>query len=326
MALIDGLGRVIDYLRLSVTDRCDLRCRYCMAEDMTFLPKGDLLRLEELERLCDLLIDQGIRRIRLTGGEPLVRRGIMDLVAALGRRLGDGLDEVTLTTNGTLLDRHARALREAGVRRINVSLDTLDEVTYHRLTRFGRLERVLAGLGAAGAAGLAIKLNCVVMRGVNDHEIDDLIVFAGANGMDLCLIETMPLGSEMGDRHGRYLPLEELRAILADRWHLRATDHRTAGPARYMTVAETGGRIGFITPMSHQFCGDCNRVRISCTGRLYPCLGHEHSVDLRTPLRRSDANEVVLQTLAAALRGRPTGHTFSFDAPPLARHMSATGG
>jgi cyclic pyranopterin phosphate synthase len=325
--LIDPFQRPISYLRVSVTDRCDLRCVYCMAEDMTFLPKTEILTLEEIERLATAFIDSGVTKIRITGGEPLVRRNVTTLIARLGQRLGNGLTELTLTTNGTQLARHAEGLAAAGIRRINVSLDTLNPDRFARLTRWGNLSQVLDGIHAAQSAGLAIKINAVALRGENEHEFDDLIAWCGQNGFDLCLIETMPLGETGADRTDQYLPLSVVRARLSRRWTLTDTDYRTGGPARYVTIAETGQRLGFITPLTHNFCEDCNRVRLTVTGVLYMCLGQSDSYDLRTPLRRGDDLQ---SAIATAILQKPKGHDFIIDrrprAPALSRHMSVTGG
>lgn len=328
--LVDPFARTITYLRVSVTDRCDLRCVYCMAEDMVFLPKGEILSLEELERLTAAFIRLGVRKVRLTGGEPLVRRNVMWLIERLGARLGAGLEELTLTTNGTRLARHAAALAAAGVRRINVSLDTLDPAKFRAITRWGRLGQVLEGIRAAKAAGLAIKINTVVLRGVNEEEIDALIAWCGEEGFDLCLIETMPLGEIEGDRTAQYVPLSLVRARLRRRWTLEETDYRTGGPARYVIVRETGRRLGFITPLTHNFCESCNRVRLTCTGTLYMCLGQEDAFDFR-PLLRAGADEAALEAaIRAAIARKPKGHDFVIDRrhrrPALARHMSVTGG
>ena len=333
--LIDPFGRAITYLRVSVTDRCDFRCMYCMAENMTFLPKREVLSLEELERLCAAFIARGVRRIRLTGGEPLTRRNIMQLIRALGEHLhrGDsacGLDELTLTTNGSQLLRYARDLRACGVRRINVSLDTLDAERFHAITRWGRLEQVLDGIAAAREAGLKIKINTVALKGINEAEIPALIAWAHAGDMDISLIETMPLGEVGEDRIEHYLPLSELRRTLERRWTLEDIPYRTAGPARYVRVGETGGRLGFITPLSHNFCAACNRVRVTCTGKLFLCLGQEDNADLRAPLRADASGRLLDGAILEAITRKPKGHDFVIDragAPPaLARHMSMTGG
>lgn len=326
----DPFGRDITYLRVSVTDRCDFRCVYCMAEDMTFLPKAEILSLEELERLCGVFIGLGVTKLRITGGEPLVRRDVMRLFESLGARLGSGLEELTLTTNASQLARFAEGLRAAGVRRINVSLDTLAPATFTAITRWGRLERTLDGLFAAKAAGLAIKINMVALKGVNEHEVDAMVAWCGEHGFDLCLIETMPLGEIEGDRTAQYLPLSLVRARLREHWTLEPSAYRTGGPARYYTVAETGRRIGFITPMTHNFCESCNRVRLTCTGTLFMCLGQEDAADLRTVLRREASDDALREAILAAIARKPKGHDFIIDRdhrrPALARHMSVTGG
>jgi GTP 3',8-cyclase len=329
--MIDPFGRSITYLRVSVTDRCDLRCVYCMAEDMTFLPKAEVLTLEELERLCAAFIRLGTNKIRITGGEPLVRRDLMKLFEALGQRLnGGGLKELTLTTNGTQLAKYAGALYRAGVRRVNVSLDTLNPSTFTAITRLGQIEKTLDGIFAARAAGLAVKINAVAMKGVNEDEFDALIAWCGDHGFDLCLIETMPLGDITGDRTEQYLPLSVVRARLRRRWTLTETDYRTGGPARYFNVTETRRRIGFITPMTHNFCESCNRVRLTCTGTLFMCLGQEDKADLRSVLRAGVSDEVLEEAVLEAISRKPKGHDFIIDRrhdrPALSRHMSVTGG
>ena len=286
-ALQDRYGRTITYLRVSVTDRCDFRCVYCMSEHMQFLPRRELLTLEELDRICSAFVARGVKKLRITGGEPLVRKNIMWLFQSLARHLGGGLEELTLTTNGSQLQRFAADLKAAGVQRINVSLDTLDPDRFRAITRWGDFATVMRGLDAADAAGLKVKINTVALKGTNEDEIDDLLRFAHGRGYDLTLIETMPLGEVEADRTDQYLPLSVVRARLMDRWTLRDIPHRTGGPARYVEVAETGGRLGFITPMTHNFCESCNRVRLTCTGTLYMCLGQEDAVDLRAPLRAS---------------------------------------
>ncbi len=328
--MIDPFGRAITYLRVSVTDRCDLRCVYCMAEDMTFLPKADVLSLEELEALCGAFIRQGVTKLRITGGEPLVRRGVMTLFQRLGDRLGAGLGELTLTTNGTQLAKYAGDLAAAGVRRINVSLDTLDPGRFTRITRWGRLDRVLDGIAAAKAAGLHVKINAVALKNENEDEIGDMLAWCGQQGHDLCLIETMPMGDIGGDRTDQYLPLSIVRARLRQRFTLTETTFNTGGPARYYDVAETGARVGFITPMTHNFCESCNRVRLTCTGTLYMCLGQDDATDLRRVLR-SGAGEAALDAaILEAIGRKPKGHDFVIDrrttAPSVARHMSLTGG
>ena len=328
--MIDPFGRKITYLRVSVTDRCDLRCVYCMAEDMTFLPKRDLLTLEELDRLCGAFIRLGTSKIRITGGEPLVRRDIMQLFGRLGARLGNGLEELTVTTNGTQLAKHAQTLADSGVKRINVSLDTLDPALFTKMTRLGKIEPVLDGIFAAQAAGLAIKINAVAMKGVNDHEFDAMLAWCGEHGFDLCLIETMPMGDISGDRTDQYLPLSVVRAKLRKTWTLDDTDYKTGGPARYFNVKETGRRIGFITPMTHNFCESCNRVRLTCTGTLYMCLGQDDAADFRTLLRDGISDDGLDNAIHEAIARKPKGHDFIIDRrhdkPAVARHMSVTGG
>jgi cyclic pyranopterin phosphate synthase len=330
-ALVDPFGRAISYLRVSVTDRCDFRCVYCMAENMTFLPKADILSLEELDRLCSAFVARGVRKLRLTGGEPLVRRGIMTLFESLSRHLQSGrLDELTLTTNGSQLVNYASALKANGVRRINVSLDTLDPDKFRTITRWGSLDKVIAGIDAAQAAGLEVKINAVALKGVNEDEFPQLIDWAHGRGMDLTLIEVMPLGEIGEGRLDQYLPLSIVRARLAERYRLDELDYRTGGPARYVRVAETGGRLGFITPMTHNFCESCNRVRVTCTGTLYMCLGQEDAADLRRPLRASEGNDLLFTAIDEAIARKPKGHDFIIDRrhkrPALARHMSVTGG
>ncbi len=328
--LVDGFMRRITYLRLSVTDRCDLRCSYCMPERMTFLPKKDVLSLEELYDLATGFIARGVTKIRITGGEPLVRRDIIDLFTALGRRLGHDLEELTLTTNGTQLATHAEALAKAGVRRVNVSLDTLDRGRFAELTRRDSLPQVLEGIAAAKAAGLKVKLNVVALKGVNEDELPDLIAWGHAEGHDVTLIEVMPLGDVEEERLDQYLPLDDVRRQLEARWTLKDIAYSTGGPARYVEVAETGGRLGFITPHTGNFCSGCNRLRVTATGQLYPCLGGGERVDLRAALR-SDAPEANLAAaLDEALRIKPEKHHFRMDRrgadPALPRHMSMTGG
>ena len=329
--LVDPFARAITYLRVSVTDRCDFRCVYCMSEHMSFLPKADLLTLEELDRLCSAFVTKGVRKLRLTGGEPLVRRGIMTLVASLSRHLKTGaLDELTLTTNGTQLVKYAAELKSHGVERINVSLDTLDADKFRAITRWGELDKVIAGIDAAQTAGLKVKINAVALKGVNDEELADLVAWAHGRGMDITLIEVMPLGDIGEDRLAQYLPLSMVRARLAERFIMDEIDHQTGGPARYVRVKETGGRLGFITPMTHNFCESCNRVRITCTGTLFMCLGQEDAADLRAPLRASEANDLLYAALDEAILRKPKGHDFVIDRrhkrPALSRHMSVTGG
>ena len=329
--LIDPFARAITYLRVSVTDRCDFRCVYCMSENMSFLPKADLLSLEELDRLCSAFIAKGVRKLRLTGGEPLVRRGIMTLFSSLSRHLKTGgLDELTLTTNGSQLGKYAAELKGLGVQRINVSLDTLDPDKFRAITRWGDLKQVLAGIDAAQTAGLKVKINAVALKGVNEDELPDLVAWAHGRGMDITIIEVMPLGDIGEDRLGQYLPLSIVRSRLATRFSMEDIDHNTGGPARYVRVQETGGRLGFITPMTHNFCESCNRVRITCTGTLYMCLGQEDAADLRSPLRSSESNEPLYTAIDEAITRKPKGHDFIIDRrhqrPALSRHMSVTGG
>ncbi len=329
--LMDPFGRAITYLRVSVTDRCDFRCVYCMSEDMAFLPKRDLLTLEELDRIGSVFVGHGVRKLRITGGEPLVRRDIMKLFGSLSRHLDSGaLDELTVTTNGSQLARHAAELAACGVRRINVSIDTLDPDKFRRITRWGDLTKVLHGLDAAQAAGLKVKINAVALKGVNEDEIETLLTWAHGRGMDLTLIEVMPLGEIDGQRIDQFLPLSLVRARLAARYTLEDLDDRTGGPARYVRVRETGGRLGFITPMTHNFCESCNRVRLTCTGQLFMCLGQEDAADLRTPVRASENNMLLEQAITDAIARKPKGHDFIIDRrharPALSRHMSVTGG
>ena len=328
--LVDPFGRSIAYVRVSVTDRCDYRCVYCMSEDMTFLPKKDVLSLEEMDRLCSAFVGLGARKLRITGGEPLVRRNVMALFRGLKRHLDSGaLDELTLTTNGSQLARFAGELAECGVRRINVSLDTLDPAKFRAATRWGDLAVVLKGIDAAVEAGLHVKINTVAMKDFNDREALDLIQWAHGRGFDIAFIEVMPLGAMEPDRADQFLPLTELRASLAPSLTLTPSAYATGGPARYFDVAETGGRLGFISPLTHNFCESCNRVRVTCTGTLYMCLGQEDAADLRTPLRRSESDEALVETIRGAIRRKPKGHDFVIarNAPPATRrHMSATGG
>ena len=329
--LVDPFARAITYLRVSVTDRCDFRCVYCMSENMTFLPKADVLTLEELDRLCSAFVAKGVTKLRLTGGEPLVRRGIMTLVGALSRQLSSGaLKELTLTTNGSQLEKYASELKARGVERINVSLDTLDPDKFRAITRWGDLGKVLAGIDAAQAAGLHVKINAVALKGVNEDEIGDLLAWAHGRGMDLTVIEVMPLGDVGNTRLDQYLPLSMVRTRLAERYALEDIDYRTGGPARYVRVNETGGRLGFITPLTHNFCESCNRVRVTCTGTLYMCLGQNDAADLRAPLRSSESNDPLYAAIDEAIARKPKGHDFVIDRrhqrPTLSRHMSVTGG
>ncbi|AZO68400.1 MAG: GTP 3',8-cyclase MoaA [Mesorhizobium sp.] len=331
MDMIDPFGRTISYLRVSVTDRCDFRCTYCMAEDMAFLPKKDLLSLEELDRLCTVFIEKGVRKLRLTGGEPLVRKNIMHLVRQIARHLESGaLEELTLTTNGSQLSRFAAELADCGVKRINVSLDTLDPEKFRQITRWGNLDKVMDGIDAAQAAGLKVKLNAVALKDFNDAELPEMLRWAHGRGMELTVIETMPMGEIDADRTDQYLPLSLLRAALERQFTLTDIRYKTGGPARYVHVAETGGKLGFITPMTHNFCESCNRVRLTCTGTLYMCLGQEDAADLRAPLRASEGNELVADAIDEAIGRKPKGHDFIIDRrtnrPSVSRHMSVTGG
>jgi len=327
----DTYGRPITYLRVSVTDRCDFRCFYCMSEDMTFLPREDLLSIEELDKVCSTFINRGVRKIRLTGGEPLVRRGIMELIARLGRHRDTGfLDEITMTTNGSQLAKHAHEIKRLGVDRINVSLDTLDSDKFADITRRGRLEQVLNGLEAAKDAKLKVKINTVVLKDFNEHELSDMVGWCGKQGFDMTMIETMPLGDIGGDRSDQYLPLTDVRTRLEKDWTLAPSSHATSGPSKYMTVAETGQKLGFITPLSDHFCDSCNRMRLTCTGTLYMCLGQDSSVDLRMALRDDPSHGLLNAAIDQALTLKPKGHEFVIEpgngGPALMRHMSVTGG
>jgi cyclic pyranopterin phosphate synthase len=330
--MTDPFGRDITYLRVSVTDRCDFRCTYCMSEHMTFLPKKELLTLEELDRLCTVFIDKGVRKLRLTGGEPLVRKNIMHLVEQIGRHLKTGaLEELTLTTNGSQLTKYARDLANHGVRRINVSLDTLDAGKFREITRWGDLARVLDGIKAAQDAGLKIKINAVALKDFNDAELPEMLRWAHGQGMDMTVIETMPMGEIEEDRTDRYLPLSMLRADLSKQFTLEDIPYKTGGPARYVEVKETGGRLGFITPMTHNFCESCNRVRLTCTGEIYTCLGQEGMQDLRPALRDHPGDDAPLEAaIRAAIGMKPEGHDFDYSrqevSGKMSRHMSHTGG
>ncbi len=330
-ALRDPFGRAITYIRVSVTDRCDFRCVYCMAEEMTFLPRRELLTIEELDRLCSTFVEMGTRKLRITGGEPLVRREITSLFRSLSRHVEAGtLEEITLTTNGSQLARFADELARCGVRRVNVSLDTLNPARFKAITRRGDLDRVLAGVDAAQRAGLAVKINAVALKGVNEDEFEPMVRWAHGRGMGITFIEVMPLGEIEAERFDQHLPLTQVRAQLARHFSLQETDHRTGGPARYVRARETGGLIGFITPLTHNFCESCNRVRVTCMGTLYMCLGHEDAADLRTPLRASEGNERLHAAIREAIARKPKGHDFVIDRTPripaVARHMSVTGG
>ncbi|MBT3305136.1 MAG: GTP 3',8-cyclase MoaA [Alphaproteobacteria bacterium] len=329
--MLDPFGREVSYLRVSVTDRCDFRCVYCMSENMTFLPKADVLSLEELDRLCSAFVRNGVKKLRLTGGEPLVRRNIMSLFRNLSRHLVSGdLEELTLTTNGSQLAKYASELVDCGIRRINVSLDSLNADKFKELTRWGELDKVLAGIRAAKAAGLAIKINTVALSNFNEDEIEDLIRWCGDEGYDMTLIETMPLGDIGGDRGEQYLPLSDVRARLENTFTLTDIDYKTGGPARYVDIKETGRMLGFITPLTHNFCEGCNRVRLTCTGTLYMCLGQDDAADLRNPLRASEGDDLLDAAITEAIGRKPKGHDFVIDragqAPAVTRHMSVTGG
>lgn len=330
-ALVDPFGRAVTYLRVSVTDRCDFRCLYCMAEDMTFLPKREVLSLEELDRLCSAFIDKGVRKLRLTGGEPLVRKNIISLIRSLSRHLESGaLDELTLTTNGSQLARFAQDLAACGIKRVNVSLDTLNPAKFREITRWGDLAKVLDGIDAAVAAGLKVKINAVALKGFNEHDLHAMMEWAHGEGHDFTLIETMPLGEIDGERVDQYLPLDQVRRQLEQHFTLTPLPYKTGGPARYYGVAETGGRLGLITPLTHNFCEGCNRVRVTCTGQLFMCLGQEDNADLRAPLRASEGNELLSQAIEEAISRKPKGHDFVIDRdtkkPAVSRHMSVTGG
>ena len=329
--MIDPFGRSVNYLRVSVTDRCDFRCVYCMAEDMQFLPKRDVLSLEELDRLCSAFIRKGVKKLRLTGGEPLVRRNIISLIKSLSRHLKTGdLEELTLTTNGSQLSRFASDLVRFGIKRINVSLDTLNSEKFKKITRWGNLEKVLEGINAAKEAGLKVKINTVALKDFNDTEFDSILAWAGQNGFDATLIETMPLGEIDEARLDQYLPLSTVRANLSKKWTLTDIPFKTGGPARYVSIGETGQKLGFITPLTHNFCESCNRVRVTCTGTLFMCLGQDDASDLRTPLRASESDQLLENAIDEAIGRKPKGHDFIIDrknnAPATRRHMSVTGG
>jgi len=327
----DTFGRPITYLRVSVTDRCDFRCFYCMSEDMEFLPRKDLLSIEELDQVCSTFIRRGVRKIRLTGGEPLVRRGVMELIARLTRHRDTGLlDEITLTTNASQLSKHAHEIKRLGVERINVSLDTLDAEKFHEITRRGHLDQVLRGLDAAKDAQLKVKINTVALKAYNQGELSDMVGWCGDQGFDLTLIETMPLGDIGGDRTDQYLPLTEVRSQLEKDWTLTPSSLSTGGPSKYMEVAETGQRVGFITPLSDHFCDNCNRMRLTCTGTLYMCLGQDSAVDMRGALRDDPTLGLLNAAIDTALTRKPKGHEFIIEpghgGPALKRHMNVTGG
>ena len=325
LSMNDGFGRRIDYVRLSLTDRCDMRCRYCMAEDMTFLPRSEVLSLEEIVELAHRFVARGVKRIRLTGGEPLARRGALQVAAGIGRLIGNGLDELTLTTNATRLAEFAEPLHDAGIRRINVSLDTRDPERFRYITRHGNLDRVLAGIAAAKTAGLAIKINMVTLKGLNEDEIEPMLAWCGEQGFGLSLIETMPLGQIDEDREDRFLPLTAVQERLEAKYALIPSNQKTGGPARYWTVPELGATLGLISPLTRNFCDNCNRIRVSASGQLYMCLGHEDKVDLRAALRSGDP-AAVDDAVDTALRLKPRRHDFDLTTPATVRHMSVTGG
>ena len=328
--LIDPFKRKISYVRVSVTDRCDFRCTYCMSEDMEFLPKKDVLSLEELDRLCNTFIDLGVKKLRITGGEPLVRKNIMQLFSNLGKKLGQGLEELTLTTNGSQLDRYAKDLFDNGVRRINVSLDSLEKNKFKKITRNGDLDKVINGIMVAKKAGLKIKINTVALKGINDNEILNLVNWCGENKFSLTFIEVMPMGEIGEKRADQYMPLTEVKSLIQTKYSLTEDSLRTGGPARYVHCHETDQKIGFITPHTHNFCELCNRVRITCTGEMYMCLGQQDKADLKTPLRKSENNQALKDVIREAISRKPKGHDFIIDrigaTPVVARHMSVTGG
>ena len=330
--LIDPFARAVSYLRVSVTDRCDFRCYYCMSEDMTFLPKRELLTLEELDRMCTAFVDMGVTKLRITGGEPLVRKGIMTFFDSMSRHLASGaLKELTLTTNGSQLAKFAQPLYDAGVRRVNISLDTLNEQKFAEITRWGRFNQVMEGIDAADKAGLKIKINAVALKGTNDDELHDMVAWCGQRGFDLTMIEVMPMG-DMGDadRLDQYWPLSDVRKELESRWSVEEIDLNTGGPAKYIRIGETGGRVGFITPLTHNFCESCNRVRLTCTGQLFLCLGQEDEADLRAALREHEGNEALNAAIRAAIARKPKGHDFDYSRQVIegevSRHMNHTGG
>ena len=328
--LIDPFKRKISYVRVSVTDRCDFRCTYCMSEDMDFLPKKDVLSLEELDRLCNTFIDLGVKKLRITGGEPLVRKNIMQLFSNLGKKLGQGLEELTLTTNGSQLDRYAKDLFENGVRRINISLDSLEKNKFKKITRIGDLDKVINGIMVAKKAGLKIKINAVALKGINDNEILNLVNWCGENKFSLTFIEVMPMGEIGEKRSDQYMPLTEVKSLIQTKYSLTEDSLRTGGPARYVHCHETDQKIGFITPHTHNFCELCNRVRITCTGVMYMCLGQQDKADLKTPLRKSENNQLLKNAIYEAISRKPKGHDFVIerkqDEKFVPRHMNVTGG
>jgi len=328
--LTDSFQRKISYLRVSVTDRCDFRCTYCMSEDMEFLPKKDVLSLEELDRLCNTFIDLGVKKLRITGGEPLVRKNIMQLFRNLGKKLGKGLEELTLTTNGSQLERYAKDLLSTGVRRINISLDSLNKKKFKNITRNGDFDKVIKGIMAAKTAGLKIKINTVALKGINDDEILKLVNWCGENKFSLTFIEVMPMGEIGEKRIDQYMPLSEVKNLIQGKYSITDDSLRTAGPARYVHCHETDQKIGFITPHTHNFCELCNRVRITCTGEMYMCLGQQDKADLKTPLRKSENNQLLKEVIYEAISRKPKGHDFTIDRKEnenfVPRHMNVTGG
>ena len=328
--LVDPFGRTVSYLRVSLTDRCDFRCVYCMAEHMTFLPKAEVLSLEEIEILCNAFIDLGTKKIRLTGGEPLVRKNVLTLIEKLGKKIGSGLEELTITTNGSQLTRYSEQLFEYGIRRVNVSIDTLNPESFKKITRWGNLEKVLEGIRTANKAGIKIKINAVALKNVNEHELESMMKWAHSEGHDFTIIETMPMGEITENRNDQYLPLSLVRGRMKENYTLIESNFNTGGPARYVQVKETGGRLGFITPLTHNFCESCNRVRLTCTGILYMCLGQDDSADLRKVLRKGIKNKDLEKAIREAISRKPKGHDFEINRrssePAVSRHMSVTGG
>ena len=329
-SLVDPFGRTVSYLRVSLTDRCDFRCVYCMAEHMTFLPKAEVLSLEEIEILCNAFINLGTKKIRLTGGEPLVRKNVLTLIEKLGKKIGSGLEELTITTNGSQLTRYSEQLFEYGIRRVNVSIDTLNPESFKKITRWGNLEKVLEGIRAANKAGIKIKINAVALKNVNEHELESMMKWAHNEGHDFTIIETMPMGEITENRNDQYLPLSLVRGRMKENYTLTESNFNTGGPARYVQVKETGGRLGFITPLTHNFCESCNRVRLTCTGILYMCLGQDDSADLRKVLRKGIKNKDLENAIREAISRKPKGHDFEISrrssTPSVNRHMSVTGG
>ena len=328
--LVDPFKRKISYIRISVTDRCDFRCTYCMSEEMQFLPKKDLLSLEELERLSSVFIELGVKKIRITGGEPLVRKNILQLFNSIGKKIGSGLEELTVTTNGSQLERYAKDLFKNGVKRINISLDTLDKNKFKLITKIGDFNKVIKGINAAKEAGMKIKINTVALKGINDNEILNLVNWCGENKFGLTFIEVMPMGEIGEKRVNQYMPLTDVKSLIQTKYSLSDDPLKTGGPARYVHCHETDQKIGFITPHTHNFCETCNRVRITCTGEMYMCLGQEDKVDLKKPLRKSENNDLLKETIYEAILRKPKGHDFIIERKEnekfVPRHMSVTGG